>query len=115
MRDDRKTCLGCLEFEGEIRVLELRLLAVGQYVTYSPGPDSNPSVDQELRRWLATSPSADAKSGFRAGWTRLARFVGPKLQDWESRWLRAMARLKTERYPVLHAAEVTTDRRRLAI
>jgi hypothetical protein len=73
----------------EIRVLQLRLAAVGQYVTYSPGPNSNPSVDQELRRWLATSPNPDAASGFRAGWARLARFVGPRLRDWESRWLRA--------------------------
>jgi hypothetical protein len=38
---------------------------------------------------LATSPKADAASGFRAGWLRLARVVGPKLQDWENRCLRA--------------------------
>jgi hypothetical protein len=39
---------------------------------------------------LATSPRADAAAGYRAGWTRLARFVGPKLREWESRWQRAM-------------------------
>jgi hypothetical protein len=58
-------------------------------VTYSPGPNSNPNVEDELRRWLAASPPVDAASGYRAGWTRLARFLGPKLRDWESRWLRA--------------------------
>jgi hypothetical protein len=72
--------------EDEIRVLHGRLAEVGQYVTYSPGPNSNPNLDEELRRWLATSPNADAASGFRAGWTRLARYVGPKLLDRESRW-----------------------------
>jgi hypothetical protein len=87
---DQSSCPRCLEFEEEIRVLQLRLAASGQYVMYSPGPNSNPNVHRELERWLAVSPNADAASGFRAGWTRLARFVGPKLQDWESRWLRAI-------------------------
>jgi hypothetical protein len=82
-------CPRCLEFEEEIRVLQQRLAASGQYVTYSPGPNSNPNVEEELRRWLATGPNADAASGYRAGWTRLARFLGPRLREWESRWLRA--------------------------
>jgi hypothetical protein len=82
-------CPRCLEFEEEIHLLQQQLAANGQYVTYSPGPNSNPNVNEELRRWQAASPNADAAAGYRAGWTRLARFVGPKLRDWESRWLRA--------------------------
>jgi hypothetical protein len=50
----------------------------------------DPNVDHELQRWLAVSPNADAASGFRVGWTRLARLVGPKLRDWECRWQRAI-------------------------
>jgi hypothetical protein len=46
-------------------------------------------VEDELRRWLATEPGADAAGGFRAGWTRLGSVIGPRLQDWEARWLRA--------------------------
>jgi hypothetical protein len=88
--DDQRSCPQCLEIEEEIRVLQQRLAASGQYVTYSPGPNTNPDVEQELRRWQAVIPNADAASGFRAGWTRLERFVGPKLREWESRWLRAM-------------------------
>jgi hypothetical protein len=43
------------------------------------------NVEHELQRWLAVNPRA----GFRAGWARLARFVTPKLRDWEARWFRA--------------------------
>jgi hypothetical protein len=77
MGHDQSSCQRCLEFEEEIRVLQLQLAASGQYVMYSPRPDSNPNVRRELERWLAVSPNADGASGFRAGWTRLARFVGP--------------------------------------
>jgi hypothetical protein len=82
------SCAGCLDFEEEIRVLRQQLAAVGQYVTYSPGPNSNANVEEELRRWQTTARATDAASGYRAGWTRLARFLGLKLRDWESRWLR---------------------------
>ena len=58
-------------------------------VAYSPGPNPNPSVDEELRRWLAIRPGADAAAGFRAGWARLGRFVGPRLRDWEARFERS--------------------------
>jgi hypothetical protein len=78
MATERSACPRCLEFEEEIRVPPQRLAASGQYVTCSPS----------LKRWLATSSSADAASGYRAGWTRLARFLGPRLREWESRWLR---------------------------
>ena len=67
-----------------------RLAAVGQYVTYTPGPSPTINVDHELHRWLAVNPRADAAAGFRAGWSRLARFITPKLRDWEARWFRAM-------------------------
>jgi hypothetical protein len=89
MVTERSACPRCLEFQEEIRLLQQRLAASGQYVTYSPGPNSNPNVEEELQRWLRASPPADAATGYRAGWTRLARFLGPRLRDWESRWLRA--------------------------
>jgi hypothetical protein len=54
--EDPSSCPRRLEFEEEIRVLQLRLAACGQYVTYSPGPNTNPDLDQELRRWHAVSP-----------------------------------------------------------
>ena len=43
-----------------------------------------------MQRWLAVNPRADAAAGFRAGWARLARFVRPKLREWEARWFRSM-------------------------
>jgi hypothetical protein len=90
MADAENRCARCLEFEEEIRALRHRLAASGQYVTYSPGPNTNPDVRQELRRWVAISPTADGASGLRAGWLRLSRFIGPKLCEWESRWKRAI-------------------------
>jgi hypothetical protein len=83
-------CARCLEFEEQVQELQQRLAAVGQYVTYSPGSNPNPNVESELRRWLAVHPHASAADGFRAGWARLARCVGPRLRDWEARWRRAM-------------------------
>ena len=90
MRTDGGKCPRCLEFEDEIRELQQRLAAVGQYVTYTPGPSPIVNVDHELQRWLAVHPRADAAAGFRAGWARLARLVAPRLREWESRWFRSM-------------------------
>ena len=84
-------CTRCLEFAEEVEQLRQRLAASGQFVAYSPGPNPNPDVERELSRWLAVHPRADAATGFRAGWARLARFVRPKLREWEARWWR-MAR-----------------------
>jgi hypothetical protein len=98
MASNPSACAQCLEFEEQFREVRLQLDAVGQYVTYSPGPNSNPNPHHELQRWLAGSKTADAAAGFRAGWARLARFVGPRLRDWESRWQCAaldQARLKS--------------------
>ncbi len=81
-------CTRCLELEDEVETLRQRLAAVGQYVVHSPGPNPNLDCEHELARWLAVNPRADAAAGFRAGWTRLARFVGGRLGDWESRWWR---------------------------
>lgn len=83
-------CPRCLELEEQICELHQRLAAVGQYVTYTPGPSPAANVEHELQRWLAVNPHADAASGFRAGWARLARHVRPKLREWEARWFRAM-------------------------
>ena len=80
-------CPRCLELEDKIHDLHQRS---GQYVTFSPGPNSNPRVDGELQRWLRVHPHANAADGFRAGWERLARVVRPKLREWEARRFRAM-------------------------
>src|SRR5215468_5323105 len=42
MATERNACPRCLEFEEEIRVLQLQLAASGRYVTYSPGPKLQP-------------------------------------------------------------------------
>ena len=85
-----EACPRCLEFEEQIADLRQRLMATGQYVAYSPGPNSNPDVERELQRWLKAHPRADAADGFRAGWARLARFIQPKLREWQARWFRSM-------------------------
>jgi hypothetical protein len=82
-------CERCLRLQDELSELRQRLAASGRYVTYSPGPNPHPNVEEELHRWLAADPGADAGASFRAGWARLARVVGPRLQDWEARFARA--------------------------
>ncbi len=69
---------------------------VAEGVVRNTDPDSddapiNHDVEHEVTRWLAVHPRADAAAGFRAGCARLARFVRPKLREWEARWWR-MAR-----------------------
>lgn len=64
------------------------MTASGQFVAYSSGPNPIHDVEHEVTRWLAVHPRADAAAGFRAGWARLARFVRPKLREWEARWWR---------------------------
>ena len=83
-------CQRCLLLADELQELRQQLAAVGRYVVTTPGPNTNPELERELKRWLAVNPRADAADGFRAGWARLARFVGPRLRDWEARWFRAM-------------------------
>jgi hypothetical protein len=75
-----------LELEDELRDLRQRLADRGGYVTFSPGPEHTPELERELTRWLAVNPRADAAAGFRAGWDRLARWVRPRLREWEQRW-----------------------------
>ena len=84
----KPACARCLHLEEDRRDLRRHLAASGQYVAYSPGPNPYPNVEDELRRWLATEFGADAADRFRAGWTRLARAIGPRLQEWGARWLR---------------------------
>src|ERR1700738_4908208 len=96
---DGAQCPRCLQFEDEVRELQQRLASRGQYITFSPGPNPNLDVEYELKRWLSVSPGVDASAGFRAGWARLARFVRPKLRDWEVRWWRGPRGQNTTRRP----------------
>jgi len=89
------------------------LAAVGRYVVTTPGPNTSPELERELKRWLAVNPRADAAEGFRAGWARLARFVTPKLREWEARWFRAMRdndRLRSRVGGLLREISRLTDR-----
>ena len=90
MAADDPGCPRCLALEDELHELRQQLAAVGRYVVASPGPNTNPDLERELRRWLAVNPRANAEAGFRAGWARLARWVQPRLHDWEARWWRAV-------------------------
>ncbi|HEY0584445.1 MAG TPA: hypothetical protein VGE94_19840 [Chloroflexota bacterium] len=90
MAADGSLCPRCLELEDELADIRQQLAAVGRYVISSPGPNSNPQLEHELGRWLAVHPRADSAAGFRAGWARLARWVQPRLHDWEHRWWRAV-------------------------
>ena len=88
--EDDAQCERCLEFQDELRQMRQRLAASGQYVTYSPGPNQGFDFELELQRWLAGNPRSNAAAGFRAGWARMARLVGPRLRDWEARWWRSV-------------------------
>jgi hypothetical protein len=65
---DDPQCPRCLEFAEELEQLRQRVTASGHFVAYLPGPNPNPDVEGELKRWLAVNPRADASAGFRAGW-----------------------------------------------
>ena len=90
MADDGAQCPRCLEFQDEVRQLQQRLAASGQYVTYSQGPNPGFEIEHELQRWLAVNPRSTAAAGFRAGWARMAKLVGPRLREWEARWWRSV-------------------------
>jgi hypothetical protein len=87
---DEAKCPRCLDLEDELVDLRQQLAAVGRYITPSAGPNNNPERERQLSRWLAVNPRADAAASFRAGWARLARWVQPRLRDWEHRWWRAV-------------------------
>ena len=87
---EQPRCVRCLELEDELAEMRQQLAAVGRYVVPTSGPNINPDLERELTRWLAVNPRADAAAGFRAGWARLARWVQPRLRDWEHRWWRAV-------------------------
>jgi hypothetical protein len=110
---DDPRCPHCLLLEDELQALRQQLAAVGRYVMPTAGPNTNPDRERELKRWLAVNPGADAADGFRAGWSRLSRFVGPKLRDWEARWFRAVRdndRLKAHVGSLLRELSRLTDR-----
>ena len=52
-----------------------------------PTRDDQPARGSHARR---REHDGIAAAGFRAGWARLARFVSPKLREWEARWWRAV-------------------------
>jgi hypothetical protein len=109
---DDPRCPRCLDLEDELHELRQQLAAVGRYVVPSPGPNTGPNIERELQRWLAVNARADAAAGFRAGWSRLARFVRPKLHEWEARWWRAVAendRLKARVGNLLREISRLTD------
>ncbi len=106
-------CPGCLRLEEEIDELRQQLAAVGRYVVSTPGPNINPELERELAHWLAVNPRADSAAGYRAGWARLARFISPRLRDWEARWFRAMRendRLKSHIGGLLREISRLSDR-----
>jgi hypothetical protein len=110
---DDPRCPRCLDLEDELHDLRQQLAAVGRYVLPSPGPNTNPDLERELSRWLAVNPRADAAAGFRAGWSRLARFVTPRLREWEARWFRSMRdgdRLRARVGSLLREVSRLTDR-----
>jgi hypothetical protein len=110
---DDPRCPRCLDLEDELHDLRQQLAAVGRYVAPSPGPNTNPDLERELTRWLAVNPRADASAGFRAGWARLARWVRPRLHDWEHRWWRAVRdndRLRAHVGSLLREISRLTDR-----
>ena len=113
MADDDQRCARCLDLEDELAELRQQLAAVGRYVAFSPGPNTNPNVEHELQRWLAVNPRADGAAGFRAGWPRLSRWVRPRLHDWEQRWWRLVRendRLKARVGSLLREVSRLTDR-----
>jgi hypothetical protein len=109
---DNPQCPRCLLLEDELQELRQQLAAVGRYVLPTPGPNVNPNLEHEVARWLMVNPHADAASGFRAGWSRLARWVQPRLRDWERRWFRSMRendRLKSQIGVLLREISRLTD------
>jgi hypothetical protein len=62
------SCERCIEFEDEVQELRRRLIAAGQYVDYSPGPNPHPNVEHELQAGLPSTrarmpPLASALAG----------------------------------------------------
>jgi hypothetical protein len=84
-----------------------RLASVGQYVTFSPGSNPNPNVERELQRWLGVHPHADAADGFRAGWARLARWVGPQFREMGSPLVSGDARKRSPEIAHRRTADAT--------
>src|ERR687887_1045114 len=84
----RPGCPRCLELEDEVAALRERLRQAGLLIAVSPGPNPVPDGEAELRRWLAAYPRATVADAFRAGWTRMARWVQPRLVEADAAWWR---------------------------
>ena len=90
-----------------------QLAAVGRYVVTTPGRIPTPSSSASSSAGWPSTRARTRAAGFRAGWARLARFVGPRLRDWEARWFRAMRendRLKSHIGGLLREISRLTDR-----
>jgi hypothetical protein len=76
----------CDAFERELAELRLRLGSAGPDGAFAPAPELVVDGEAEGKRWLAAHPRAAPADAFRAGWSAMARFVAPRLREWEARW-----------------------------
>ena len=93
--------------------LRERLRRAGLYIAVSPGPNPIPDGEAELRRWLAAHPRATVAQAFRAGWTRMARWMQPRLVEADAAWwrqVRANERLRSRLGVLLTELERERDR-----
>jgi hypothetical protein len=74
-----------------LAALRERLRQAGLLIPRSPGPNPVPDGETELCRWLAAYPRATVADGFRAGWTRMAHWVRPRLVETDAAWWRQVS------------------------
>jgi hypothetical protein len=79
-------CPRCDVFERELAELRQRVSRPGLDGACAPAPELVVDGEAEARRWLAAHPRAAPAAAFRAGWSAMARFVAPRLREWEARW-----------------------------
>jgi len=64
--DDPPRCARCLDLEDELTELRQQLAAVGRYVVYSPGPNTNPSLYINYRAQPVPRQMAHSRQQIRA-------------------------------------------------